>query len=245
MARAEDRYPALFLPATGPAGDPGGPADAVGPEPAALSRWSLASIRALDLAIATLTLVLFAPLLLLVAFAIRLTSRGPALFRQTRIGLRGAPFVMLKFRTMRVNNDDAAHRALVAAEMSALDAEPGEPRAHKLDRDPRVTRLGAHLRRLSIDELPQLINVVRGQMSLVGPRPALPWEVALYEPWHLVRFEAKPGISGLWQVSGRSYVSMRDALALDAEYVMHRSLRVDLAILAETIPKVLSRHGAY
>ena len=98
---------------------------------------------------------------------------------------------------------------------------------------------------VSLDELPQLINVLLGKMSLVGPRPALPWEVGLYEPWHFIRFETKPGITGLWQVSGRSDVSMRDGLALDADYVAHRSLDLDLAIIAETIPKVISRHGAW
>jgi lipopolysaccharide/colanic/teichoic acid biosynthesis glycosyltransferase len=213
---------------------------------ARLGIWSRAAIRGVDLAIAILMLILLCPFLLVIALAIRLTSAGPALLRQTRVGQHGTPFVMLKFRTMQRNNDDSAHRAFVRSQLAGGDLAPSvEPRLHKLDADPRVTRLGGLLRRLSVDELPQLINVVLGQMSLVGPRPALPWEVRLYEPWHYVRFEAKPGITGLWQVSGRSHVSMRDALALDADYVAHRSLGLDLAIIVKTVPKVLSRHGAY
>lgn len=214
---------------------------------ATIGIWSRASIRAVDLAISILALIVLAPFLLVLALAIRLTSPGAALFRQKRVGLHERPFVMLKFRTMRVDNDDAAHRAFVAEEMSTRAGSPagGEPRTHKIEADPRVTRLGGSLRRLSIDELPQLINVVLGQMSLVGPRPALPWEPALYEPEHYVRFEVKPGITGLWQVSGRSQVGMRDALSLDADYVAHKSLGLDLAIICRTIPKVLSRHGAY
>ena len=214
-------------------------------EVAALGIWSRASIRALDLAIAVLALIVLSPFLLVIALAIRITGPGPALFRQTRVGLHGKPFMMLKFRTMQWDNDDAAHRAFVLAEMSGELQGGEESRPHKLEADPRVTRLGGNLRQLSIDELPQLINVLLGQMSLVGPRPALPWEVQLYEPWHYVRFEAKPGITGLWQVSGRSHVSMLDALALDADYVAHRSLGLNLAILVKTVPKVLSRHGAY
>ena len=196
--------------------------------------------------ISILALIVLAPFLLVIALAIRLMTTGPALFRQSRVGLHGKPFVMLKFRTMQHDNDDA-----VASRLRPRRRCPGErsrarsTRPHKLDADPRVTRLGGYLRRLSLDELPQLINVVLGQMSLVGPRPALPWEVKLYEPWHFIRFETKPGITGLWQVSGRSDVSMRDALALDADYVAHKSLGLDLAIIAKTVPKVISRHGAY
>jgi lipopolysaccharide/colanic/teichoic acid biosynthesis glycosyltransferase len=226
-----------------------GASDAPPPEEdlhaATLGLWSRASIRAVDLVISIVALIVFAPFLLCTALAIRLTSPGPALFRQTRVGLHGQPFVMLKFRTMQVDNDDAAHRAFVLTQMSGEARSSERSGPHKLEEDPRVTRLGGHLRRLSIDELPQLINVVLGQMSLVGPRPALSWEVKLYQPWHYIRLEAKPGITGLWQVSGRSYVSMLDALTLDADYVANKSLGLDLAIILKTIPKVLSRHGAY
>lgn len=210
-----------------------------------LSMWSRAAIRAIDIMCSLLGIVLLSFVMLPVAAAIRLTSPGPALFRQTRIGLRGRPFVMWKFRTMEQWNDDSEHRALIAAQLDG-DA-PADPSglAHKRIDDPRVTPLGAYLRRFSVDELPQLFNVLAGKMSLVGPRPALPWEVEMFEPWHFLRFEAKPGITGLWQVSGRSYVSMRDALALDVDYVMHRSVRLDVAILLKTIPKVLTRHGAW
>lgn len=245
MERAEQRATADAVPlVAGPTNDV--PLAAETGDVAHLGIWSRGAIRAVDLTIAILTLILLSPFLLVIALAIRLTSPGPALLRQTRVGLHRTPFVMLKFRTMQWDNDDSAHRAFVRAEMTGGEPEAREePRLHKLGADPRVTPLGAHLRRLSVDELPQLINVVLGQMSLVGPRPALPWEVPLYEPWHYVRFEAKPGITGLWQVSGRSHLSMRDALALDADYIAHRSLGLDLTIILRTVPKVLSRRGAY
>lgn len=244
MERAEQRAtPPALRRAPEQASDAPRPSEAL--HVATLGLWSRASIRAVDLVISILALIVFAPFLLVIAFAIRLMTSGPALFRQSRVGLHGKPFVMLKFRTMQHDNDDAAHRAFVREQMSG-GAEPSEGHGpHKLDADPRVTRLGGYLRRLSLDELPQLINVLLGQMSLVGPRPALPWEVKLYEPWHFIRFETKPGITGLWQVSGRSDVSMRDGLALDADYVAHKSLGLDLAIIAKTVPKVISRHGAY
>jgi lipopolysaccharide/colanic/teichoic acid biosynthesis glycosyltransferase len=201
--------------------------------------------RSIDLVIASAALVLLSPLLLVVGLAIRLTSPGPALFRQTRIGYRGVPFVMFKFRTMQQDSDDSIHRAFVTAMLSGEAVEPSQDETYKLTDDPRVTRLGAYLRRLSIDELPQLINVLRGEMSMVGPRPALPWEVELFEPEHLIRFQVKPGITGLWQVSGRSEVSFSRALALDAEYAGRPSLGLDLAILLKTLLVVLRRRGAW
>jgi lipopolysaccharide/colanic/teichoic acid biosynthesis glycosyltransferase len=186
-------------------------------------------------------LLLCLPLLVVVWALVRLTSPGPALFRQVRVGEGGRSFEMLKFRTMVVDNDDSAHRDYVAR-LLAGEAEPEEG-LYKLGTDPRVTRVGAVLRKASIDELPQLINVMRGDMSLVGPRPALPWEVAMFPDWAAPRFSVRPGLTGLWQVSGRNRLSMLDGLVLDTDYVARRGLLLDLVILVRTVPAVL-RGGA-
>jgi lipopolysaccharide/colanic/teichoic acid biosynthesis glycosyltransferase len=197
--------------------------------------------RTTDVAVAALVLLLCLPLLVVVWVLVRLTSPGPALFRQVRVGEGGRPFEMLKFRTMAVDNDDSAHRDYVGR-LLAGEAEP-EAGLYKLGADPRVTRVGAVLRKASIDELPQLVNVLRGEMSLVGPRPALPWEVALFPDWAAPRFSVRPGLTGLWQVSGRNRLSMLDGLVLDTDYVARRGLLLDLAILVRTVPAVL-RGGA-
>jgi lipopolysaccharide/colanic/teichoic acid biosynthesis glycosyltransferase len=201
--------------------------------------------RALDLLLASLLLILLAPVMAVIAIAIRSTSPGPALFRQIRIGYRLSPFVMLKFRTMHVNNDDTIHRAYVTAMLSG-QATPAEAQRgiYKLTRDPRVTSVGAFLRRSSLDELPQLFNVLRGDMSLVGPRPALPYEAELFEDRYRTRFMAKPGITGLWQVNGRSTLPMRQALELDVYYVRRRTIGLDLITLVRTIPAVLRARDA-
>jgi lipopolysaccharide/colanic/teichoic acid biosynthesis glycosyltransferase len=198
----------------------------------------------LDVSLGAIALVLSAPLLVLAAIAIRISSHGPVLFRQQRIGQAGKPFTMWKFRTMRVTNDDSAHRAYVRAMLLGGEyPQPGRLGLHKLD-DDRVTAVGRLLRRTSVDELPQLFNVLRGDMSLVGPRPALPWEVELFSPVDLVRFDVKPGITGLWQVSGRSRLTMRQALELDRAYVTQQSLLLDLKILLKTLPVVLVARDA-
>jgi len=201
--------------------------------------------RALDLAVAAVLLLLLSPLLLVVALLVRATTPGPALFRQTRLGHRERPFTVFKFRTMWVGGDDSAHRRYVAQLLN--EASPpfgGRPGLYKLVGDPRVTPLGALLRRTSLDELPQLLNVLRGEMSLVGPRPAQPWEVELFHPHYRARFLVKPGITGLWQVSGRNRMTMRQALDLDVRYVETHSLGLDLSIIWRTIPVVLRRTGA-
>jgi len=198
----------------------------------------------IDLVVSLGLIILVAPLLLLLWLLVRLTSRGPALFRQERLGRERKPFTVLKFRTMHVGNDDRIHRDYVTGLLSAAAAAPaGDSGLFKLDGDPRVTRVGAWLRRTSLDELPQLINVLRGEMSLVGPRPVLPWEARLFSEAYQRRFAVKPGITGLWQVSGRSRLSMRAALELDVEYVLRRSLALDLSILLRTGP-ALFRGGA-
>jgi lipopolysaccharide/colanic/teichoic acid biosynthesis glycosyltransferase len=197
-------------------------------------------MRALDIVIAALAMVVLAPLLLVLVALIGTTSRGPVLFRQLRVGHLGRPFVMYKFRTMYTGCDDRIHREYVSSMLSGRDPrQPQSDGLFKLERDPRVTPIGGLLRRTSLDELPQLLNVLRGEMSLVGPRPALAWEARLYAPHHRRRFEVRPGITGLWQVRGRSKLSMLQALELDVDYVARRSLRLYLYILAVTVPVVL------
>jgi len=185
------------------------------------------------------------PVMLIIAVAIRLGSSGPALFRQVRVGHRRSLFVLLKFRTMHQYADDTIHRAYVATMLNGAAAPTDAGRAlFKLTSDPRVTAIGKFLRKTSLDELPQLINVLRGEMSLVGPRPVLPWEVELFEQRHRVRFAVKPGITGLWQVSGRSRLTMQQALDLDVDYVRRRNLALDLTTLLRTVPAILRSRDA-
>jgi lipopolysaccharide/colanic/teichoic acid biosynthesis glycosyltransferase len=196
--------------------------------------------RLLDILLASAALLLAVPLMALIAVLVRATSPGPILFRQTRLGYLECPFQMLKFRSMDAHCDDRPHREYVTRMLS--DEDPRQDRqtaVFKLDNDPRITPVGGFLRRTSLDELPQLFNVLRGDMSLVGPRPAMPWEVALYEPHHRLRFQVKPGITGLWQVRGRSRLSWPQALDLDVVYVRRRSIALDLWILVMTLPAVL------
>lgn len=198
----------------------------------------LVTKRAIDVVLAGTVLLLLLPGLALVALLVRLSSPGPALFRQTRVGRNGEPFEMLKFRTMHAGVDDAAHRRYVSL-LLAGEAQPHDG-LYKLDKDPRVTRVGAALRRTSLDELPQLINVLRGEMSLVGPRPALPYEVGQFPDWAAPRFLVPPGLTGLWQVSGRNRLTMTDGLRLDVEYVTRQTVLLDLVILLRTVPAVLA-----
>jgi lipopolysaccharide/colanic/teichoic acid biosynthesis glycosyltransferase len=190
--------------------------------------------RLLDVVLAVSALILLAPLMLLVAALVRSTSPGPVLFRQIRVGVHEQPFVMLKFRTMRDGCGDGQHREMNLAELRG-SGDPGtSDGVFKLEDDTRVTAIGRILRRFSIDELPQLFNVLRGEMSLVGPRPALPWEVELFTREQRRRHACVPGITGLWQVSGRNHLSMPDMLALDLRYVERRSMLLDLWILLRT-----------
>jgi lipopolysaccharide/colanic/teichoic acid biosynthesis glycosyltransferase len=198
--------------------------------------------RAVDVLGASALLLLFAPVMLAAYLAVRFTSPGGGLFRQHRIGALGRPFVLLKFRTMVENCAEDVHRTYVHRMMTGALEDP-EDGVYKLDRDPRVTRVGALLRRTSIDELPQLLNVLRGDMSLVGPRPALAWEVELFPVWAASRFLVLPGLTGLWQVSGRNRLTMLDGLRLDVEYVGRCRLLTDLVILVRT-PLALWRGGA-
>jgi lipopolysaccharide/colanic/teichoic acid biosynthesis glycosyltransferase len=201
--------------------------------------------RLLDIVGASLALVVTAPLQLLVAVVVAATSPGGPLFRQTRVGKDERLFTMLKFRTMRADSDDGPHRDYVSRLLSEEVAPVGGPgRLYKLGDDPRVTPVGRFLRRSSLDELPQLVNVLRGEMSLVGPRPVLPWEAQLISPPHRARFRVRPGMTGMWQTSGRSHVPMREAFEMDVRYVEEQSLRLDLLILLRTVPAVLGWGGA-
>jgi exopolysaccharide biosynthesis polyprenyl glycosylphosphotransferase len=201
-----------------------------------LTRGKALLKRSLDLAVAAGVLVITLPVWLVVALAIRMDSRGPVLFRQERVGRDGQPFKMLKFRTMVA---DAEERL---PDVSHLNEAEGH--FFKIADDPRVTRVGRTLRRWSIDELPQLLNVLRGEMAMVGPRPPLPNEVAAYDAWHLRRLRVRPGVTGVWQVSGRSDVPFDEAVRLDLFYIENWSLGYDLYLLGRTFGAVLSRRGA-
>lgn len=203
--------------------------------------------RLLDLTLSLMLLILLAPVFGVVAALVKLTSRGPVLFKQQRVGHRMRPFVMLKFRTMEVNAPAAIHQEFVSAFITGRQSgdTPDPNRVFKIVKDPRITSIGHFLRRTSLDELPQLWNVLRGDMSLVGPRPPVPYEVAQYKTWHLRRIaEAKPGVTGLWQVKGRSRTTFDEMVRLDLRYVRERSLWTDLRILLATPRAVISGKGA-
>lgn len=205
--------------------------------------------RSLDLAGAIVALVLCAPLMLIAAVMVATTSRGPIIFKQQRLGQGGKPFTFYKFRSMVTNADDSVHREFVANLINAKEADAqsaeGGSAPYKLDNDPRVTRVGRFLRKTSIDELPQLFSVLKGDMTLVGPRPPIPYETALYQPWHLRRLvSVKPGITGLWQVAGRSSVTFNEMVRMDLRYIRDCSLMLDLEILLKTLVVVVTGKGA-
>ena len=215
------------------------------------SRLAAAARRGLDLAVAVSMLVIGAPLLLLIAAAVRLDSSGPAVFRQRRVGRDGREFLVNKFRSMCSDADPGRHRAYVQALIpNENQGQPSSPAGatqgglYKLVVDDRITRVGRFLRRTSLDELPQLWNVVRGEMSLVGPRPVIPYEVERYPSWYFARFDVKPGLTGLWQVSGRNEMSYEEMVRLDVEYARRRTFALDLSILVRTFFTVLLRRGA-
>jgi lipopolysaccharide/colanic/teichoic acid biosynthesis glycosyltransferase len=201
--------------------------------------------RTLDLTLATVLVLIFSPALLVVAIAVAVSSRGPILFRQTRLGRGQLGFVMLKFRTMVDGSDDEIHREFVTNMFRSNGEGAGDRELHKLIEDPRITAIGRILRRFSLDELPQLFNVITGDMSLVGPRPALPEEVATYDAATRRRLAVKPGITGLWQVSGRADLSWEESVRLDLFYADNVRLLDDLAITARTVVAVTQGRGAY
>jgi lipopolysaccharide/colanic/teichoic acid biosynthesis glycosyltransferase len=202
--------------------------------------------RLFDVAFALGLILILSPILIGVAVAVRLDSHGPAFFRQRRVGHREREFTLFKFRSMRVDADPRGHREYVTALIKGEEAKPdgGRENLYKLAVDNRITPVGRWIRRWSLDELPQLFNVVRGDMTLVGPRPAIPYEVSEYPSWYRERFSVKPGLTGYWQVSGRSERTYEEMVRLDIEYVQRRSIGLDLTILLKTPWVVLSRKGA-
>jgi exopolysaccharide biosynthesis polyprenyl glycosylphosphotransferase len=210
--------------------------------------WRRVSKRAFDCAVATLTLMVLSPALLLIAVLIKLESPGPVIFRQERIGERGEPFTMLKFRSMQVDSNPGAHAAhvkrLIEENLKPQDLSAGGRATLKMEHDPRITRIGRFIRKTSLDELLQLFNVLRGEMSLVGPRPPLPYEVDSYKDWHKRRLEALPGMTGWWQVKGRNRVSFDEMVRMDLAYIEKASFWFDLRILLLTPAAVVSARGA-
>ena len=205
--------------------------------------------RTLDIVGALVALVLFSPIMLTIALVVAATSPGPVIFRQKRLGKGGVPFVFYKFRSMRVDADDRIHREYVAnlieGNLDEVNQGDSSRPLYKMTADPRITRVGHVIRKTSLDELPQLFNVLKGDMSLVGPRPPLPYEAEKYQSWHLRRvLQIRPGITGLWQVEGRSSTSFDDMVRLDLRYIRHCSLWLDLKILLKTVLVVLRRDGA-
>ena len=203
----------------------------------AVSLYKSFGKRALDLALGSIAFLIAAPVVAIAALAIKLDSKGPVFHRAVRVGRGGRKFTFLKLRSMRVGAEEL--RGLL------LHLNQAEGPAFKLHNDPRVTRVGRWLRKLSLDELPQLLHVLQGHMSLVGPRPPFPEEVERYEPWMLRRLSVRPGLTCLWQIRGRSDLSFDEWMRLDIEYVDRLSFRLDLEILVLTIPAVISARGAY
>jgi lipopolysaccharide/colanic/teichoic acid biosynthesis glycosyltransferase len=206
----------------------------------------LATKRALDVVASAVLLALTSPLLLLIAALVKLGSSGPVFFEQVRVGQWMKPFTMLKFRTMYVNVDETLHQQYVTWYInSSGDGKPGQTEVFKLTHDPRITPIGRLLRKTSFDELPQLWNVLRGDMSLVGPRPPIRYELEQYQPWHCRRLlDAKPGITGLWQVTGRSRTTFNEMVRLDLRYARTCSFWTDVKILLATPSAVISGKGA-
>lgn len=205
--------------------------------------------RLIDIFASVLVVVVGFPFFLAIALLIKLTSKGPVFFSQQRIGERGDVFTLYKFRTMRQDADDSIHReftrSFIEGRMSNSSLDEKAPSIYKLADDPRVTAVGNFLRKTSLDELPQFINILRGEMTIVGPRPPLQYELEYYEEWHKLRLKVKPGLTGLWQVSGRSSVPFNEMVKLDLYYIEHWSLLLDLKIMLRTIPVMLFGSGGY
>jgi exopolysaccharide biosynthesis polyprenyl glycosylphosphotransferase len=202
--------------------------------------------KVMDIGGSGVALLLFSPLFLAFSLAIKWDSPGPVFFRQQRLGMNGKAFDVLKFRSMHTNNDSAKHQEYIKKYIGEQKNSAVEPGVYKLANDPRITRVGRVLRKTSLDELPQLINVFKGEMSLVGPRPPIPYECELYDIWHKRRLlSCKPGITGLWQVTGRSRTTFDEMVRLDLKYINEWSLWLDLKILFKTPKAVLGGEGAY
>jgi exopolysaccharide biosynthesis polyprenyl glycosylphosphotransferase len=209
----------------------------IGVRDVTINRWQWALKRGMDVSVVVVGGLLFLPFIGLIALAIRLDSPGPIFFRQLRVGKGGQQFWCYKFRSMREGSENEQE------ELRAFNEAEGP--LFKIREDPRCTRVGRWLRRKSLDELPQIYNVLRGEMSLVGPRPHLPSEVAQFETWQMRRMEVPPGITGMWQVSGRSNITFDEGCLLDIYYIDNWSPSLDIKILLRTIPKVFIGDGAY
>jgi lipopolysaccharide/colanic/teichoic acid biosynthesis glycosyltransferase len=210
-----------------------------------IDKWYLRVKRLLDL---VFTLLILIPLLIVItifAALIRIDSKGPIFFRQKRIGINGVEFDMFKLRSMYVNSDDAVHRESIKQYINGatLNGNENAGNLYKLVDDPRVTRVGQFIRKYSIDELPQFINVLRGEMTLVGPRPPLPYEVEEYSPRDMIRLSGKPGLTGTWQVYGRSRVPFKEMVEMDIEYLGEQSILLDIKLIALTLPVILQGRG--
>jgi len=208
---------------------------------------SLSIKRGMDIIGSLLCLVLFSPLFIIIPILIKISSKGPVLFKQERLGLLGQKFIFLKFRTMQVDSSENSHKEYIKNLISNTnDGEVGQNGIYKMRIDARVTKVGKFLRKSSLDELPQFISVLRGEMSLVGPRPPIPYECEYYKIWHMRRiYEVKPGITGLWQVQGRSSCSFDEMVRLDIKYTTEWSLWLDIKILFKTPWAVIKAKGAY
>jgi len=207
--------------------------------------WYPVLKRVFDIVGATLGLLLLFPALIVIGLIVKVTSTGPAVLAQERVGKGGRIFAFYKFRSMYSNCDNSADRRFARDYINgdSRSAMPGDG-VFKSASDKRVTTAGRFLRRASLDELPQLFNVLKGDMSLVGPRPSMPYEVDVYKPWHFRRLEVLPGMTGLAQINGRSSLTFKDIVKIDIEYIEHSSLLLDIRILLKTVPVVLSTRGA-
>ena len=205
--------------------------------------------RVMDFTASMLVLVIGFPFFLAIALLIKLTSRGPVFFKQNRIGEHGDSFTLFKFRTMRTDCDDSSHREFarnfILGRMQDSSLDDRDSSVYKLTDDPRVTAVGSFLRKTSLDELPQFINILRGEMSIVGPRPPLAYEYDCYEDWHKLRLTVKPGLTGLWQVSGRSTVPFHEMVMLDLYYIENWTMLLDLKIMLRTVPVMLTGAGGF
>jgi lipopolysaccharide/colanic/teichoic acid biosynthesis glycosyltransferase len=210
--------------------------------------WQVLLKRSIDVIFSLLGIILLAPLILLICILIKLTSKGPVFFKQERIGYMGKKFIMYKFRTMHQLKDDQIHRNYITNYITNTNCHSDGPRntIFKLKNDPRITSIGKYLRRLSLDEITQLFNVLKGDMSLVGPRPPLQYEVDIYDLWHKRRYLCvKPGITGMWQIYGRSSTTFNDMVRLDLAYIKNWSIGLDIRIIFRTIGTVIRMKGAY
>ncbi|RKX69902.1 undecaprenyl-phosphate glucose phosphotransferase, partial [candidate division TA06 bacterium] len=197
--------------------------------------------RIFDILISFFCIIMLSPLMILISYLIKLNSKGPVIFKQERVGKDGKPFVMYKFRSMFSDSRHITHKQYI----EKFILEQNDDSVYKINGDPRITKIGRILRETSLDELPQLLNVLKGNMSIIGPRPAIGYEVSIYRDWHKKRLRVKPGITGFWQINGRSKVKFDDMVILDIYYIENWSLLLDFIILLKTIPVVIGKEGAY